>query len=247
MKSVSKKRANVPGEINQQAARRLLSPTLNFLVASGLDYAGARDALEAAWIKASKSHSQVKISTVSSAEAYRKIVSTWTTNFEYLDTEGYPQVLPIQGKRSFTALVREVNKDLSVPVVIDELRGLGNLRRMPGQRLKLLKKFFHVSSDSAMAFEPHFEFLEHASVTVSSLLSRHKKKGADAENFWRTVEEIDLPEEHFDAYLAFIRHRSLLFLQEIDEWLRAHSPKRRGASPRVRAGLGLFTYGRRRL
>jgi len=114
---------------------------------------------------------------------------------------------------------------------------------MSGDRLKLLKSFLHVSSDSSIAFEPHFAFLANASSTVGALLGKRKSTRSGDSNFWRTVEELELPEEHLAAYLTFIRHRSLLFLQEVDEWLGAHSSAGKSGSRRIRAGLGLFTYG----
>jgi hypothetical protein len=244
MKSASGKRASHSRRVDLEAAVQLLSPTLGFLSASGLDYEGARHAVETAWAAATRGKGSVTITSLNNADAYREIVSAWTNNPAYLDSEGIPLVLRIRGKRSFASLVHSVDKKLPVQITIKDLHRYGNVRRLPGNRLKLLKSFLHVSSDTSMAFEPHFAFLANASSTVGSLLGKRQSINGKGCNFWRIVEELELPEEHLESYLAFIRRRSLPFLQEIDEWLRAHSSGGKAGTRRVRAGLGLFTFGR---
>jgi hypothetical protein len=231
-------------QVKLDAAIRLLSPTIDFLFASGLEDQIVRAAFERAWSGAHDGKKLVRISSLNHWDICGDVVSAWMTNQHYLDPDGNPSVLKVRGRRSFTSLLRSVDKKISVTEAIIELKRFGNIRRLPGDRVKLKNIFLHVSSDSALAFEPHCEFLANASATVGALLANPASEKKRTSNFWRVAEELELPRSQLEPFIRFMRGRSLTFLQEVDEWLRAKSGPRQDRSPRVRAGVGLFTYGR---
>jgi len=244
MKSTRMPRHKQTDQVNLDAAIRLLSPTIDFLYASGLDERIVRAAFERAWSGANGGRKLVRIRSLNHWEICGDVISAWMTNQDYLNPDGSPSVLKVRGRRSFTSLLRSVDKKLSVSEAIIELKRFGNIRRLPGDRVKLKNNFLHILSDSALAFEPHCEFLANASATVGTLLANRSSEHKRTSNFWRAAEELELPKSQLEPFNKFMRARSLTFLQEVDEWLRAKSRPQQDRSPRVRAGVGLFTYGR---
>jgi hypothetical protein len=58
------------------------------------------------------------------------------------------------------------------------------------------------------------------------------------------VETTGLSETTANKFIAFVRDRSLDFLEELDDWLEAHrggESKNRGSRKFRRVGLGLFS------
>jgi hypothetical protein len=111
-------------------------------------------------------------------------------------------------------------------------------------RLQLTRPFFFTSSEKSMAFEPMAYFLSDASATLSRILKRRHRRhhSRTPELFWRKVESTCVSEAVAKKFTIFTTERCLLFLEELDDWLQAHSPgetngKRKGR----RVGLGLFS------
>lgn len=57
--------------------------------------------------------------------------------------------------------------------------------------------------------------------------------------FWRMVENPSLSAPKAKEFIAFVEERSLMFLEELDDWLAARATARGGSLKRV--GLGLYT------
>ena len=116
----------------------------------------------------------------------------------------------------------------------------GNVRKDKGGKYRLVRPFFVVSSQTKMAFEPVAAFLSDASSTLSKIL-RHPRNSRTPQLFWRKVESTRVSNTDAEKFNAFASERSLLFLEEIDDWLEAHGRnvrKANGVSRRV--GLGVF-------
>jgi hypothetical protein len=116
-----------------------------------------------------------------------------------------------------------------------------NVRRLKSGKYSLANPFFHTNRDKTAAFEPVALFLSDASATLSQILKRHPRT-RQPERFWRKVETTDVSEAIARKFAAFARERSLLFLEELDEWLEAHRDvPTRHVRKRRRVGLGLFS------
>jgi hypothetical protein len=238
--SKQRKRAK-PHKPDLAAASSLLAPILKFLAASGLSLESAQEAFTAAWHEAGVATLQVKIKPLAKPDVFREIVATWVRTPDFLDQDGNPRILPLRGKRSFSALIGQIDSSLSIESAVDELKRYGNVRRLPKDRLKLLKSFFHIRSGSMVAFEPSARFLADASTAINGRMSEVANGKSYPQDFWRTAEAAQLPAAQVGPYLEFVRRRSLVCLQEVDEWLQAHAVPESDSSASVRAGLGLFT------
>ena len=223
------------------AANDLLQPILTFLAAAGLSSETVRDAFDRAWDVANSITPKVKIGRLSSIVAYTNIVATWVQNPTYLSSRGLPKTLSFAGRNSFTDLVKQVDVSLQPMDALAELEKYGNVQKLPNDKIKLIKPFFHFRSDSALAFEPSVRFLMDASATVNSIIQGCTSGRSEPECFWRVVSSPNIQTELVAPYLEFARRRTLVCLQEIDEWLRAHESSGVAGAESTRVGLGVFS------
>ncbi|MEN9705923.1 MAG: hypothetical protein RLZZ393_1802 [Pseudomonadota bacterium] len=235
-----KKTTNKQKLITDQNVDNLLTPVVRILASSGLSKTEILTSVELILSSMTEEGATQTIGVLRENDTYREMISKWTTSPAYLDEKGLPRTLGLRGKAGFSALLRSVNENASIPEAVAELKKYGNIDVGPDGKLKLLKNFLHVSSPNSIAFEPHFQFLSRASTATGVLSSRNGR--LKPENFWRAAETIDLPKEKIPEFLAFSKARSMDFLQELDEWLRAHSEKNNSVKKRFRAGIGLFSF-----
>lgn len=222
-------------------AESLLHPVIGFLMASGMSPENIAKTVGDSVSRVKEQGGKTSVNSMKQIDTYRDIVSRWTTRAEFVDKEGAPRELSVGGKFGFKSLVLSVSPATDVEKAIQDLQRYGNIRRQKSGKLKLLKKFLHVTSSKTLAYEPHFSFLSQACDTTGSLL-RKKQPEKALRNFWRTAEVVDLPATDLPEFLRFAKERSLTFLQELDEWLRAHSQAKKKGISSVRAGLGLFSF-----
>jgi hypothetical protein len=92
-----------------------------------------------------------------------------------------------------------------------------------------------------MAYEPVAYFLSDASSTLSKILKRSKRwRGPDL--FWQKTENVRISEATAKRFTSFAKERGLVFLDELDDWLEAHSKRKQtGRRQQRRVGLGIFS------
>jgi hypothetical protein len=174
---------------------------------------------------------------------YQDIMSLWKRDKRFLDKDGKPRVLSMNGKDGFAALVREGRgaHDIEPNEVLSVLLHYGNVRRVGKDKYSPATSFFNVFGSKDIAFEPHASFLSDASDTMSRMLfGRNKSKGVTP--FWLRVENFDLSAAAVKSFRNYALPRSLAFLEEIDDWLGAHAQKTRSRAKlrKRRVGLGIF-------
>jgi hypothetical protein len=92
-----------------------------------------------------------------------------------------------------------------------------------------------------MAYEPVAYFLRDASAALTRILKRSKNwRGPDL--FWQKAERSWISDATAKRFTAYAKDRCLVFLDEMDDWLEAHSsPSRSGPQRNRRVGLGIFS------
>jgi hypothetical protein len=171
---------------------------------------------------------------------YADIVALWSHDARFLDSEGRPRPLALDGKDELRALIRKIDPTRDPHYVIRVLTRFGNVRRGRNGRYRLVKPLFFTSTSNTMAFEPMAYFLSDASSTLGRIL-RRTRRTRSPELFWRKVECSGISAENARRFVAFVRERGQDFLEEIDDWLEARAGRRRSRKRPRRVGLGLFS------
>jgi hypothetical protein len=219
---------------------RLLQPIAVLINAGGIVTGDAKKAFSRALRKAQRRPSARKLERIGYSTAYADIVTRWSRDPAYIDSRGVPLTLPASGKKSLASLVREAAPTLQVSDAISVLQRYGNIARLRSGKYRLVRSFFFAANDKALALEPMAYFLADAGSSFQEILSKnHRSKSPNL--FWRKVEVGSLSPASARRFQTFMQHRTLTFLEEVDDWLAAHStPSHRKSLKRV--GLGLFTF-----
>jgi hypothetical protein len=227
--------------IDSRRASALLFPIAAFLRAGGMTNQEALDIFAAALKKVSKTSVGRKMEHIGHPTRYADIVAMWVRNKRFLDRRGWPRALPMEGRAGFAVLVRTVAEHADPATVLSVLKRYGNVKRTKEGKYELIRPFFYTSSPNTMAYEPVAYFLSDASSTLSRILKRSKRwRGPDL--FWQKTENVRISEATAKRFTAFAKERSLLFLDELDDWLEAHSERKKsGSHQQRRVGLGIFS------
>jgi len=77
-----------------------------------------------------------------------RVISGWVNDARFLDADGRPVDLPIEGKRkSFAVLVKDYSGDIPVRAMLNLLEEAGSVRQVQG-RVRLVRKAYIPDSDS---------------------------------------------------------------------------------------------------
>jgi hypothetical protein len=229
--------------VDRLRAEALLFPLAAFLCAGGWTKTDAELSFSRAFDLSLGAGGGRQLKHIGNPTPYADIVALWMRDRRFIDSSGCPQLLPLQGRISFTTLVREVSSKIDPQAAMSVLTHFRNVRRTGSDKYKLVSPFFRAYSAKSLAFEPMANFLSDASDTLGRILKR-KERSRTADLFWRTAETSNLSEAGAKQFFAFSKERTLAFVNEIDEWLEAH--KRRSTSSskkrqRRRVGLGVFS------
>jgi hypothetical protein len=153
---VPKKTSNPPTVARPElVAEGLLEPILHFLHQAGVSEADAKRAFAGAWKKsARRGRHKVEFSSLKDPQPYVDIVGLWCRHPGFLDKSGLPRDLPLRGASGFASLVRMVEPNLNAKSALDVLVAYGNVQKVQRGKFRLTKPFFHIRTDSALAFEP---------------------------------------------------------------------------------------------
>jgi hypothetical protein len=224
--------------IDKQRARYLLHPVAAFLESGGLSKDESLELLASAFDAATKRTRSLE--HIGNPVQYAYVVSVWTRRKKYLDANGRPRCLSLGGKTGFSALVREISPAIDPRRAIAVLERYGTVRRMRDGRYRLAKLYFQTGNKSTQAYEPAAYFLGDASATLSRLLLG-RRNPSHPRPFWRKVYSTALTRATAREFTEFARERGLLFLEELDDWLEAHSDSPVRLRKGHMVGVGLFS------
>jgi hypothetical protein len=228
--------------VSADSAQSLLYPIVAFLLAGGLSKAATHKAVTSV-IEQAERRGGRRIEYIGQPIHFADVLNRWSHDPRFMDREGRPRALLVRGKNGFGALLRTITPTLNARAVLAVLSRYGNVRKVRGGRYALIRPYFLSSTRHSMAFEPVAVFLSDASTTLGRMLKR-TKASRGPEPFWRKVETTGLSAAAAAEFSEFVRHRSLDFLEELDDWLEARRGEaRKRSSPRKgrRVGIGLFS------
>lgn len=183
-------------------------------------------------------------SDIEALERYNRaarVVSGWIRDQDFVDSEGAPLALTMEGpKSSFAELVRRHSGDMPPRAILDELLHVGTVQRMEDGRVKLLARaYIPRASDS--------EKLSILGADVSDLIKSidYNLTHIDQLRFQRKLMYDNLPTEAVDKFRVISAARAQGLMEYLDSWLSQHdrdvNPAAEG-SGRMRAGLGIFYF-----
>lgn len=226
--------------LTRDQAVSLLYPIASFFNKVGISRSQSLAALTAA-IEDVRGPSRKRLEHIGTPTCYADLIATWTRQRRFLDGRGCPRPLPLSGTNGFAALVRTACAGQEPKRLLSVLIRYKNVRRLANGKFQLVSPFFCATAGSRVAFEPVAYFLNDVTSALTHMLksSRARQK---FHHFWRTVDSAKISGNNARKFSAFAKERSFLLLEELDDWLEAHSnDKYSRPSKQMRVGLGLFS------
>jgi hypothetical protein len=172
--------------------------------------------------------------------AATRVLTGWHLDPEFLDADGLPRVLPVQGEgATFTTLARRYGGDIAVITMLHELHRAGALVEEADGSLRVLKRYY-----MPVLMDPS------ATVQAGSLLADlgdaayynlTRPAGAPTRFVGRAT-NTQMRAVDAAAFRAWLEDEGQAFLERADAWLSEHEA--RAESPRrqrlLRFGVGLF-------
>ena len=237
MRAQSKRRKTV---ISRGQAVSLLYPIAAFYNRVGLSRSQSLAALRAA-IDDVRGPNGKRLENIGIPTCYADLIATWTRERKYLDSRGCPRKLTLSGANGFAALAKSACPGQDPGKLLRVLMRYKNVRRLSDGRVQLVSPLFRASAGSKMAFEPITYFMNDAASTLTYTL-KNVTASTNPDLFWRTVESTQVSKTNAKKFMEFAKERSLLFLEELDDWLQAHAKSKvRGTKKQLRIGLGVFS------
>lgn len=170
------------------------------------------------------------------------VLSTWHLDPEFLDAEGQPRALPLDGEgASFAALLRRCGAgDVRASTLLKELRESGALRETPDGRVVALMRDYIPRSMDAGLVRLWGTVISDVATTCLHNLTRRAKEPA---RFERAALNARVPREALPEFRKFLEAEGQAFLERVDAWLVTHqaqADEQATGTELVRLGAGVY-------
>ena len=227
-------------DIDRKKAESVLFPITAFLYGGGLSKQEATSVFSSVYDRAVKTLHSLGLEYIGHTSLYADVISLWIRDKRFLDKLGRPRELLLQGKASFRTLVRLIQPKANPKDVLSILIKCGNVRRTGKEKYALVQDFFKTDGPKTIAFEPNAYFLSDAGMTLWRMFIGNKS-ARFPKPFWRKADTYGLSDALARKFSDFARERTLLFVDELDDWLKAHEDNSRARKARRRVGVGVFS------
>ncbi|QLQ30377.1 MAG: hypothetical protein HZT40_00715 [Candidatus Thiothrix singaporensis] len=171
-----------------------------------------------------------------------RVMTGWLQDAEFLDTEGKPAVLPVQGDvGSFAALVSRYSGDMPYRAMLREMERVGAVQE-DEECVRLLGDGYipHADEDEKLGI-----LGTDVSALVGTIDHNLKVKTRQQLYFQRKVSYDNLPVEALPVFKEMVSKDGMDLLIRFNQWLavqdRDSNPQASG-SGRMRAGVGIYYF-----
>jgi hypothetical protein len=173
-----------------------------------------------------------------------RLIANWKVLPQFLDSKGYPRDLKVGGPSGFVDLAKISAPDVSPKDLLNVLMQFGSVSRNKSGRLRLRSKVFMCTTPAGgvVAFEPHLQFLIDAARVIEDQLQIPVARNRGPKRYWRTVDNLWVPSEHAEEFLAFSKRVAMVFMEEIEDWLDQHEIESRDRRTKKLSRLGVGLY-----
>ncbi|HHB13299.1 MAG TPA: hypothetical protein ENK62_08885 [Chromatiales bacterium] len=168
-----------------------------------------------------------------------RIISGWLRDEDFLDRKGDPDILPFDGPRSFSELVRRYSGDMTPRAMADELLRVGAMETTPHGEFRLTARgYVPMAGD-----EEKLQVLGTDTRDLIETIDHNITRPPAQARFQRKVLYDNVPVEHVREFERLAARLGQNVLEQLDEWLARHdrdsTPGVQGTG-RVRLGLGIY-------
>lgn len=164
-----------------------------------------------------------------------RVLSGWHQDPAFLDRNGKPRLLPLQGDRSFEALIKKYAPDIPPTAMLKELRHVGAIRETPTGRIRAMaRNFIPASLDPDSIARTGSVIYDIGNSLAHNYLDDRKRP-----RFERRATNFRVKRSAKRAFQEHLGVKGMEFLEEIDSWLSAHEASDADEKT-IRLGTGVY-------
>ena len=170
-----------------------------------------------------------------------RVLTGWARDPDFLDEDGAPHCLALDGQTSFASLVRRYSGDMPARAVLDELVRVGAVRERDDGRFELV----------ARAYVPQRSAIDKLGILGSDVadlietIDHNLQHGETDPRFQRKVMYHSIPADALPGLRKLGATQAQALLERLDRWLREHDtdvPADGSGAPRRRVGVGVYYF-----
>jgi hypothetical protein len=167
------------------------------------------------------------------------VLTVWFSEASYLDAEGRPRALPLQGgSMSVDTLVRSVDRELDARQVLTYLLRSGAVRR-EGRRYVPRKRMLLLPGSEAPGY---FRTLRTLTTMLATLEHNVQNPGAASTWFEYVAQNPRYPVSRRKQLDKYVKGIGESVLPRLDIYMRRHETTRRPGEPTTRVGVGIYLW-----
>ncbi len=168
-----------------------------------------------------------------------RVISGWYQDADFLDSDGHPRDLPLNGaKSSFATLLDRYCGDIPHNAMASELERVGVIA-IQDNVAKILQRSYVDTTDTIEVLDMVGTFLHDFTATIEFNL----KRGAD-ENAWfqRVADNTQLKPGALRSLRRILTADGQELLEKLDRWMSNHEVDEHRSEQPVRAGVGIYFF-----
>ena len=177
------------------------------------------------------------------AERYNRaaqVLTGWARDPDFLEPNGEPRALDVDGPAGFAALVKRYSGDMPVRAVLDELVRVGAVERRTDGQLELAARGF-VPRHSAV---DKLGILGRDVADLIATIDHNLQHGESDPRFQRKVMYSAIPRPDLPAFRKLSARQAQALLERLDRWLGQHDSEvpEDAARTHARVGVGIYYF-----
>ena len=168
-----------------------------------------------------------------------RVLSGWHHDAAFLDGDGHPRVLPLEGEgATFAELVRRYGGgDIPAGALLKELQLARAVERDADGNVRALTRVYLPRRMDEGQIRLWGNVLQDVGATLEHNLTRDAKT---APRFERRALSVLVDKSAVPAFKQFLEREGQAFLERVDDWLTAHQVREEANDDAVRLGAGVY-------
>lgn len=167
-----------------------------------------------------------------------RVLTGWVRDPDFVDAQGEPRPIPVEGELGFNALVRRHSGDMPVRAVLDELLRVGAVAQREDGTLQLVTHAYIPQRSTA----DKLGILGNDVADLIATIDHNLQHGATDPRFQRKVMYHSVPVDALPAFRKLSATQAQALLERFDRWLAEHDTDIQPGEARARVGVGIHYF-----
>jgi len=184
-----------------------------------------------------------------SPDRVSRILSAWHMDKAFLDADGSPAELPLEGVGSFSELIKKHGGDIASITLLREFKRSGVVEETLEKRVKVLKRYF-IPNPVANPDQLPSRSSEDAVAHAGSILNDHmttifhnlyRENEVLPPRFERRATNHRVEKVMVEKFRGYVAEEGQAFLERVDNWMSLHQAEESIPDSKcVRLGMGTY-------